>query len=192
MINHFKFYKIYSAVMAHFNAAGTYDFFKYNGEINRKESSFFVRKDKYLFQKIADKCENEEMAIGFCISNIVAENTYIRNFNMEEYKKWISYRDGLSYKFKEEFDIYLKEKKGRNLLECLPNLLLQKIISFEFMILLNYIMDGYVFKELDKKENFLWEEMKDLIILYYPFIIKLWKIDQNTKKELKKIILNNT
>ena len=190
MINHFRFYEIYTAITLHFKS-GSYDFWKYKGVINITEKSFQKSKEKYIFQKFADKCDSEEMAVGYCVSNIMSGNTYIRSFNMEEYKKWISYRDAVSYKFEEEWKIYLKERKGRDSLECLMELSCQKIISFEFIILLNHIMSGHIFNELDKKNNFLWEEMKEEIILYSPFIIKLWNIDKDIIKTLRKIILNN-
>ena len=47
----FDAYKMYLAVKQHFNREG-YDYFKYNGKVNAKITSFEHRKDRIFYSKL--------------------------------------------------------------------------------------------------------------------------------------------
>jgi|ERR1035437_1417797 hypothetical protein len=171
-----KFFEVYTAVNLHFTT-DRYDFFKYDGKTRVNETSFLKRKDKWFFEKMAAKCNNDEMAIGFCVSNIVAGKKYIRAYDMKVYHDWIAYRDSMSYKFKEELNKYLDRKKtATEPLILLLEMLYSKEVSYEFVILFNQTMRGELYSELDKTDNFLWLELKKELMQYQPFILKLWNI----------------
>jgi hypothetical protein len=57
----FESYKLYNALKLHFESG--YDAVKYNFKSNVTPKSFFNRKDKYFFAKLAKK-HNKELKIG--------------------------------------------------------------------------------------------------------------------------------
>lgn len=131
---------------------------------------------------------NEEMAIGFCVANIIADKKYIRNFNMDTYTKWISKRDRLYYTFKEELLKYLEEKKNSgNGLNSIVKMGFSGEVSLEFIILLNDMLRNYIYEELNKTDDFLWIDLRTRLIKYSPFIYRLWNINQEIKEKLKEI-----
>lgn len=192
IISPFRFFEIYTAVVLHFTS-DSYDFFKFGGKTKVNENSLLKRKDKYFFEKMAAKCTNEEMAIGMCVCNTIADKKYIRNYDMNEYHKWIAYRDALAYKFKEDLAKYQKWKndpKTVNPRTLLIELLIMKELSPEFIILFNHIMKGHLYKTLDKEpEFFIWEDQKIRLKKYEPFVLSLWHICPAIEEELKKSAL---
>lgn len=186
MIGATRFFEIYSAVNLHFTAK--YDFFKYGGVTRVTETTLLKRNDRFVFEKWAGKVSNEEMAVGFCVANTVADKKYIRNFDMQTYIQWVAKRDSLYYNFKEEFEKFIEEKqKTKNGLDSLVQMGFSGGLSLEFIILLNDISKNFIFEELDKTDNFVWQELKQKLVKYQPFVHKLWNIDEEKRIKLKEI-----
>lgn len=186
MITGFKFFEIYEAVNLHFKK--DYDYFKYGGEVRWiTETAFLKRKDKYFFQNHASKLKEDNEAIGYCVSNFVAGKKYIRSFDRKTYNDWIEKYNRLEYTFYEELTKYLRLKKSHDgdKLLLLAELHHAGELSSEFLILFDYIMSGEIYKELDKKQDFLWQETKKNLVRYSPFLIFLWNIDRDVLNTLR-------
>ena len=179
-----KFFEIYTGVTLHF-AGGSYDFFKYEGRTNVTEKSFLKRKDKYFFERWKDKCPDEQTAWGLCVANNVVGAKYIRNYTIDNYKKWLSYNEALNYKFEQEFGTYLTAtQQARPKGDLLIDMVMSGELSKEFLILFNMIMNGEVYKQLDKLDSFVWEDLKTQLSLYEPFLKYLWNLDNVRLTEL--------
>ena len=192
MISPLRFFEIYTAVALHFTT-DRYDYFKFGGKTKINENSLIKRKDKYFFEKMAAKCANEEMAVGVCVSNIIAEKKYIKAYDMNIYHKWIANRDSLCYKFKEELAKYQKWKTDPQTVNprtLLIELLIMKELSPEFIILFNHILGGHLYKTLDAEPDFfIWEDQKKQLEKYKPFVMALWSIGPPIEAELKSAAL---
>src|ERR1035437_1987697 len=184
-----KFYEIHTAVNVHFGGKN-YDYFKYEGRTSVSETSFLKLKDKHFYERWKAKCPDEETALGLCVSNNVAGNTYIMKYSGAVYKEWMVKADKLEYNFSDELDKYLAAKKtsgGEPPLELLVNMVLSEQLSREFLILFNIVMDGLIYSELDKTTNFVWEDLKTQQLKYAPFLKILWNIHPGIIIKLKNI-----
>ena len=186
-----RFFEIYTAVTSHF-AGGSYDYFKYDGDTSVNENSFLKRKDKYFFERWKSKCPDEDTALGLCVSNNITGNKYIRNYSDETYKKWLIYNDKLEYNFGTELDIYLAAKEilipwEDSALQLLVNMVISGKLSTEFMILFNIVLDGGLYSELEKTNNYVWEGMKGQQLRYAPFLKRLWNLHPGVIFKLKSI-----
>lgn len=167
---------------------GKYDFFKYGGVTKVTETTLLRRNDRFTFEKWAGKLSNEEMAIGFCVANIIADKKYVRSFDMATYTQWITKRDSLYYTFKEELEKFLEEKKkSGNGLDTIVQMGFSGGLSLEFIILFNDLSKNFIYEELDKQDNFLWQELKTKLVKYQPFVYRLWNINPEIKIKLKNI-----
>ena len=182
-----RFFEIYTAVTIHFGG-GKYDYFVHEGRTSVNANSFLKRKDKYLFENWKNKCPDENTAVGLCVSNNVIGNSYIRNYKMDVYTKWLGYRDALDYNFRKELTVYLEAKrqeKNKETLDLLLDLVIVGTLSKEFLILFNMVMSGELFKQLDDHNSFIWQDMKSQIIHYEPFLKYLWNLEPRVIKNLK-------
>jgi len=84
----FESYKLYNALKLHFEQAG-YDAIRYNYKSNVTPKSFFNRKDKYFFAKLAKKY-NENLK-EFYISQFINTEKYVGDMMDEEADQ--NYRD---------------------------------------------------------------------------------------------------
>lgn len=87
-------YKKYLAVRNHFKNEG-YDYFKYAGSINVKDSTYLKRKDKIFFQKVEKQHKGE--IVDFLVANFVAGNEYIRDMKDSALHEWRKITEALEY-----------------------------------------------------------------------------------------------
>ena len=73
MIDPFESYKLYNALKLHFET--DYDAVKYNFKSNVSSQSFFKRRDKYFFAKIAKQYEKDLK--GYYIANFKHGISYV-------------------------------------------------------------------------------------------------------------------
>ena len=170
----FDAYRTYLALKNHFEKDG-YDYFKYNGKMPVKIESFYARKDKYFFEKLARKDD----LVNFLVANFLEkEKSWSRELTHEEadriYKDWIKRTQSLTYKFKEEIELVddLKEaiavKDGQHPL--LLKLYLQKKISPESLIIVDSLA-GMIKMWDDKIEDtIIWPLVRRKLTKYRPFL----------------------
>ncbi len=189
-------YKTYLALKNHFTKIN-YDYHKYNKKTRASVQSFYKRKDRFWFEKVARQKSEKEVE-HFFVSNFVSCNDpqtlwigeIIRN-GEGNYREWQKRIQSLSYLFKEEVELFsdtdfdaLFRIDGSRHPEVLK-MHLQGKISLETMIILDRIL-GYKSKFDKKLKDPVWELTSMKMSKYSPFL--------NTdvfryKKILKQVVL---
>lgn len=194
----FDAYKCYLALKNHFTKS-SYDYHKYCGKSRATVQSFYKRKDRFWFEKVARQKTDKEVE-EFFVSNFVScsnpETLWIGEMIKEgdtRYTQWKKKIQSLSYLFKEESENLFNETKVNRIFDCskghpplLKNFLSQRI-SIETMVIYDQIF-SYT-KEFDKKlQDPVWETVSLKIKKYSPFLhINVPKY----KTILKEIVLGD-
>ncbi len=190
-MNPFEAYKTYLAVKNHFDREG-YDYFKYAGKVPAKIDSFYARKDRYFFEKLARKKD----LVNFLVANFIEnDKVYSRDLTQDEaekvYREWLNRTQSLSYKFEQDLDLIddlrasIRVNDGQH--PELLRLCMSKRISIETLIVLDSLV-GFVEKWDEKIEDrILWPTIKKKLIKYRPFLkLDLQKFGTILLKKYKK------
>jgi hypothetical protein len=191
-------YREYLALKNHFTK-DSYDYFKYNKKVRATVQSFYKRKDRFWFEKLARQ-KSEQEVVEFFVANFAScpdpETLWIGEMikeGEERYQTWQRKVQSLSYVFKEESQSLFEENKFDDVFNCSkghPPLLkkfLSDKVSLETMVLYDKIFNYS--KNFDKKlQDPVWETVSRRIKKYNPFIqIDIFKY----KKILKNVILED-
>lgn len=175
----FESYKLYNALKLHFETDG-YDAVKYNYKSNVTPQSFFKRKDKYFFAKLAKKYNGNLK--DFYISQFVNTESYVGDMMDEEAEKnYLDYKriqESIHRVFsidinilgeqERKFDELFKSYHGQ--LPLVVKLWLQEEISLETVVILDSIL-GFVERESDNiTDTIIWPDLKRRINKYKPFV----------------------
>ena len=188
----------YLALKNHFTK-DSYDYHKYCGKSRATVQSFYKRKDRFWFEKVARQKTDQEI-VEFFVANFVScpdpETLWIGEMikeGEEKYTNWKKKIQSLSYVFKEETEKLFDDKKVDEIFQCskghpliLKNFLSGKI-SLETMVIYDRI---FLFgKDYDKKlKDPVWETVSRKIKKYNPFL----NIDvQRYKSILKNVVLGD-
>jgi hypothetical protein len=191
-------YRQYLALKNHFTK-DSYDYHKYCGKSRATVQSFYKRKDRFWFEKVARQKTDQEI-VEFFVANFVScpdpETLWIGEMikeGEERYTNWKKKIQSLSYIFKEETERLFDDKKVDEIFQCskghpliLKNFLSGKI-SLETMVIYDRI---FLFgKDYDKKlQDPVWETVSRKIKKYNPFLnIDVFRY----RKILKEIILGD-
>jgi hypothetical protein len=183
MTDPFESYKLYNALKLHFES-DSYDAIKYNFKSNVSAKSFFNRKDKFFFAKLA-KHHGKELKMYF-VSNFINDVNYVGDMINEEgeknFKRLKKFHESLHYSFEKDintldnymdvndynFDTILESKDGQH--PIIIKLWLQEEISLETIVILNAIL-GFIDRESKKiTETIIWPGIKRKVTKYEPFI----------------------
>tara|TARA_B100001248_G_C27389658_1_gene461608 strand:+ start:705 stop:1292 length:588 start_codon:yes stop_codon:yes gene_type:complete len=179
MMDPFDSYKLYNALKLHFET-DSYDAVKYNYKSNVTPSSFFKRKDKYFFAKLAKKYDKNLKE--FYISQFKNTEKYVGDMMDEEaeknYLEFKRIQESIHRVFsidinklndqEQKFDKLFESDKGQ--LPLVIKLWMQEEISLETIVILNSIL-GFVPRESKKiTDTIIWPDMKRLIEKYTPFV----------------------
>lgn len=174
----FESYQLYNALKLHFESG--YDAVKYNFKSNVTPSSFFKRKDKYFFAKLAKKYNGELK--DFYISQFINTEKYIGDMMDEEahqnYKDYKRIQESIHRVFSIDINRLTEEnvpfdylfKANDNDHPLVVKLWLQEEISLETVVILNAI-----FKFIDREsknisDTIIWPDTRRLIEKYEPFV----------------------
>ena len=169
-------YLMYCAMKAHFNS--DYDFIKYDGKTKIKRDSFYKRKDRSFFVKIAKKYTNPK---DYFIANFTKNKKgYVADFTDEIFESWQLKRQGFFNMFEVELSPFVKEFEPLFSVENSqhPKLLKEFLgsrVSLETLIILDELV-SYTDK-WDKHLNgdIIWTDLKKLMNNYKRFLT----IDKN-------------
>jgi hypothetical protein len=171
----FDLYTYYVAIKQHFTT--DYDFFKYNGKMRLKSTSFETRKDKFFFYKLT----KHENARGKILANLVVNpKVWVGEIADSEkcesiYTDWVARQQALRYSFKsdlaeldDDFDTEFKVSNGQH-----PHVLkayLQHRVGMETLVILDDLLG--CFKYWDKKitDNIVYPDINKVVNKYRPFI----------------------
>ena len=191
-------YRQYLALKNHFTK-DSYDYHKYCGKSRATVQSFYKRKDRFWFEKVARQKTDQEI-VEFFVANFVScpdpETLWIGEMikeGEEKYTNWKKKIQSLSYVFKEETEKLFDDKKVDEIFQCskghpliLKNFLSGKI-SLETIVIYDRI---FLFgKDYDKKlQDPVWQTVSRKIRKYNPFL----NIDvQRYKSILKNVVLGD-
>lgn len=190
-------YKTYLAIKNHFTKS-TYDYHKYCGKVNASLQSFYKRKDRFWFEKLSRKKEDQEI-INFFVANFISSDNpqslwigdIIRN-GEDTYTDWQKRIQSLSYYFKQESEDLFSDSKLDEMFKIkngshppVIKKFLKGNISLETLVIYDKIFNFS--KSFDKKLlDPVWEIISLKIKKYNPFLnIDIFKY----KKILKDIVL---
>jgi len=189
-------YRQYLALKNHFTK-DSYDYHKYCGKSRATVQSFYKRKDRFWFEKIARQKTDQEV-VEFFVSNFITctdpSKLWIGEMireGEERYEQWKKRIQSLSYIFKEETQSLFEDRKIEEVFDCSKGhpVILKKFlsgnISPETMVIYDRI---FLFgKNFDKKlKDPVWETVSRRIKKYEPFLhIEV----QRYRKILKQLVL---
>jgi hypothetical protein len=191
----FDVYREYLALKNHFTK-DSYDYFKYCGKSRATVQSFYKRKDRFWFEKVARQKTDQEV-VEFFVSNFITctdpSKLWIGEMIREgdqRYSEWKKRNQSLSYIFKEETQSLFENKKVDDIFDCskghppvLKNFLNGKI-SIETLVICDRI---FLFgKNFDKKlKDPVWQSVSLKLKKYSSFL----HIDvSHYKKILKEVV----
>ena len=174
----FESYKLYNALKLHFET--NYDAIKYNFKSNVTPQSFFKRKDKYFFAKLAKKYNGELKE--FYVSQFINTEKYVGDMMDSEaeqnYMKYKKVKESIHRVFSVDinrigeenvpFDDLFKSVDGQHPL--IVKLWMQEEISLETVVILNSIF-GFIDRESKNiSDTIIWPDTRRLIEKYTPFV----------------------
>lgn len=185
----FEAYATYLAVKNHFDRDG-YDYFKYCGKVPVKLESFYARKDRYFFEKLARNHGAD--LVDFLVANFMAnDKVYSRDLTHEEaervYRDWNKRTSSLTYQFQQELE-KIEDLRGAIAVKDGQHPLLLKMymkgeVSAETVLVIDSFV-GFIDKWNDSLDDkILWPSVRRKLIKYKPF----FKFD---REKFKTILLN--
>ena len=190
-------YKCYLSLKNHFTK-DSYDYHKYCGKSRATVQSFYKRKDRFWFEKLARNKDDKEV-VDFFVSNFITctdpSKLWIGEMIREgedRYVAWKKRNQSLSYVFKEEIESIFADNNFDSMFSMdgsrHPQILkeyLRNNISIETMVILDNIL-GFR-NEFDKKlQDPVWQTVSMRMKKYSPFLhIDVFRY----KKVLKEIVL---
>ena len=192
----FDAYKQYLSLKNHFTKE-KYDYHKYCGKSRATVQSFYKRKDRFWFEKLARNKSDQEV-IEFFVSNFITctdpsklwIGEMIRD-GEDRYTAWKKRNQSLSYVFKQEVESVLSDQKidtvfsSKNGHPIILKKYLSDCISIETMVIMDKIL-GFK-NEFDKNlQDPVWQTVSMRIKKYSPFLnIDVFRY----KKILKEVVL---
>ena len=179
MMDPFESYKLYNALKLHFET-DSYDAVKYNYKSNITHNSFFKRKDKYFFAKLARNYEKD--LLNYYVANFKNGVSYVGDMINESGEKNYSdhkrIQESIHRVFsidinklndqEQEFDELFESDNGQ--LPLVIKLWMQEEISLETIVILNSIL-GFVPRESKKiTDTIIWPDIHRKIEKYTPFV----------------------
>ena len=192
----FDAYRQYLSLKNHFTK-DKYDYHKYCGKSRATVQSFYKRKDRFWFEKLARNKDDQEV-IDFFVSNFITctdpSKLWIGEMIREgegRYTAWKKRNQSLSYIFKEEMQSILANQDLDSIFSRKSGhpIILKKYlggdISIETMVILDQILDYR--REFDKHlQDPVWETVSMRMKKYSPFLnIEVSRY----KKVLKEVVL---
>jgi hypothetical protein len=179
----FDAYKLYNSLKLHFES-DSYDAVKYNFKTTVKPQSFFNRKDKFFFAKLA-KHHGKELKMYF-VSNFINDVNYVGDMiNEDGERNFLSMKkthESISRTFETDintigdlidnethnFNQFFESKRAQHPL--IIKMWLEGDITLETVCILNAIF-GFVDREsANITETIMWPNVVRKITKYTPFI----------------------
>lgn len=171
----FDAYRKYLALKQHFHKEN-YDYFKYNGKVNAKSTSFETRKDKYMFYKLSKKKDVE----GYLVANLIEnDNTWIGDLLSSEseqvYNEWLKRQQSISYIFENDIS-KLKDDLHENIMTKhgeyphMLKLFFKKEICIETIVISNEILNFFNHWKNKIEDTVIWPDLYKKCMKYRAFI----------------------
>lgn len=185
IVHGFDAYKNYLAFKQHFTNP-TFDYFKYEGRVNAKESTYQARNDFYFFEALARKLKEEEIKEYMLASFITSEDptkVWIGDIKRDGKNRWLVWQkqqQSITYTFEQDLGTMVDdmETKGYSFNDLfgkldshppLLKLLIKRNVSLETIIILDMIL-GFSKSWDAALIDPLWESISFKIKKYKPFL----------------------
>lgn len=191
MIQPYDAYAIYNALKLHFTS--DYDAIKYNYKTSANPKSFWKRKDKYYFAKVAKRFNAPHEMIDYYVAHFINGSKWVGDMLSKEeaYDNWRKVNQALTYHFKDDMSKLSNGVESFDELFQIKDTPYPYIVSrylsedllIETLVILNRLT-GFL-RKADKEvtDTIVWPDVFNLINKYDPFV----KADQN---KCKKIVLD--
>ena len=185
MYGGFDVYKTYLAVKLHFTTK-SYDYVKYDGKVNATLESFTKRRDRYFFHKLSTRYNKDDI-LDFFVSNFCADSNkwvgnLLKNDGKDVYLDYKKRKEAFTYHFRSDCIRIFNDFNDRRLSfdngilvfggqhPRLLQLLIQKKLSYQTAIVLDYFVS--FIKDWDKeiKEKIVWKDISKRIKKLKPFV----------------------
>jgi hypothetical protein len=181
----FDVYRTYLAFKQHFSNP-KFDFFKYEGKVNAKETTYQQRNDFYFFETIARKYTDQEIQ-EFMLASFVASETPqkvwigdIKRSGKTNWLVWTKLHQSLTYVVKQDLNRVAEHLAStldtfNSLFETMGGhppilkLYIRRIISLETIIILDMCL-GFMVQWDKTLKDPLWEQLSFKIKKYKPFL----------------------
>lgn len=174
----FEAFKLYLALKNHFSKS-SYDYFKYHGKVTAKIESFYKRKDRFFFEKLAHIKNSKEILDYFVANYVELKNVKgvwvgdLKSVGEKNYLNWVDRLENLTEIFTQDLTLITE---NYNLLEAIEfqknkhplvfKLYLRNAICIETFIILDDLLK---FTSRFDQCDVIWKESKMLVEKYRPF-----------------------
>ena len=164
-------YLMYCAIKAHFSREN-YDYHKFGGKTKIKRDSFYKRKDRFFFARLAKKYKTMEEIEDYLVSNYIScRGAWIGKFDDDVYNEWKRKKQSLTYNFINEMTPYADRFEELFLWEDTHPLLLReymgKRVSMETLVILDELIN---FQKKWRDDDIVWKDLKKLMNNYKKFL----------------------
>ncbi len=190
-------YRLYVALKTHFQS-DTYDYFKNEGRIRAKRSSYERRRDRYFFEKLAKRFSGRDSfeLVDFFVANLTTNsNLWVGDMLTDDcdrnYLDWSGRIQSLDYTFECDCETLLNEMEKKevpfnSLFESENNqhpLLLRMVmrgqVKVESFIILDNMLNFFAKWDTQMTGDYVWEEYRRKCQKYRHF---LPQIDESKSK----------
>lgn len=192
----FQCYTTFLAVKQHFTRP-SYDVIKYNWKVKASLESFHKRTDRYFYERLSRKKNDQEIKEFFISNFVTSENPHrvyipeLMKDGEDVYLNWLKRNQSLSYNFKNEVSSLLSEYNLNDVLRCknsqhsiLIRKYLQKYLSIETLVIFEKLLH-YV-RNYDKVlDDPLWDALRLKVTKYDSLL----NIDINKYSKIIKEII---
>ena len=163
-------YLTYCAIKAHFSK-NNYDYHKFAGKTKIKRDSFYKRKDRFFFARLARKYKTKEEIENYLVANyITVKGGWVGKYEDEYYTDWKKRTESLTHTFKNDIEPYTDKFeelfKWKDTHPLLLREYLGKRVSLETMI----ILDELVQYQKNWQDDLIWTDIKNLMNSYKKFL----------------------
>lgn len=133
-VNPLEVYTTHMAIKLHFEA-GSYNAFHFGFKGPKmKITTFNASKDRFWYEKLANKYPKKDELIDFLLANYLYGNRWIRDYNEDVYLEWLGKIQSLSYRFNVDMERTLDycinyDKTFDNLLELRNPILIFELLK---------------------------------------------------------------
>lgn len=186
----FEAFQMYNALKLHFES--DYDAVKYRFKTRVTPQSFFKRKDKYFFAKLANRHGQDLMK--YYVANFINDVKYVGDMmdtqGEANYREMLKKHESISYVFKNDINtLSLKVnnfdelfEKGDNTHPDIITYFLQGDICLETVVILNKLTRFMKRADAQITETIVWPELSRKIQKYDHFILC-------NEEKMKEIVL---
>jgi hypothetical protein len=191
----FEAYKLYNALKLHFES--DYDAVKYQFKTRATPQSFFKRKDKYFFAKLAKK--HGDNLMKYYVANFINDVKYVGDMldsdGETNYRDMLKKHESISYVFKNDINtLSQKFNSFDELFEMSDNshppiitAYLERDICLETVVILNKLIGFMRRADVQITETIVWPELSRKIKKYDNFIL----INEEKMKEIVIKVFTN-